>query len=201
MPSVTNTEVFGLERAIRTAKYPKSVDIESLNSELTPGIQNCASCPTGEGHDNFLKGIIVQMDLTLSQNAWMEAERYHWLDFVSSQSKMHKLPQFDLKKQCNKYVDPRIIEIEQEHIDRYNHMIRTNQLKRGYYSRGEVEEARLTMLYNCPMGFELTAGMTTNYLQLKTIYQQRKTHALPDWHEVIAWIESLPRFLELTQKE
>ena len=26
MPKITNTEVYGLERAIRTAKYPKAVD-------------------------------------------------------------------------------------------------------------------------------------------------------------------------------
>ena len=37
MPKITNTEVYGLERAIRTAKYPKAVDIDKLNSDLTPG--------------------------------------------------------------------------------------------------------------------------------------------------------------------
>ena len=39
MPKITNTEVYGLERAIRTAKYPKAVDIDRLNSDLTPGIK------------------------------------------------------------------------------------------------------------------------------------------------------------------
>ena len=64
----------------------------------------------------------------------------------------------------------------------------------------EIKEARLEMLYNIPSGFELTAAMTTNYLQLKTIYQQRRHHALPDWQMFCDWIETLPRFLELTQR-
>ena len=113
---IENTEIYGLERAIKTAKYPKAVNIEKLNSELTPGIKACFTCPTGQGHDNALKGIIVQFDLTISQNAWMQIERYHFCDFVSSCSKMHKITKFSLNKQCNRYVDRRIIDICQEKL-------------------------------------------------------------------------------------
>lgn len=88
MPKITNVEVYGLERSIKTAKYPKSVNIDTLDSTLTKGIKSCANCDTGEGHDNFLKGIVVQFDLTFSNKAWVEAERYHFLDFISSQSTM-----------------------------------------------------------------------------------------------------------------
>ena len=55
MPSIDNVEVYGLERAIKAAKYAKAVDVDSLNSELTKGIKACANCNTGEGHDTFLK--------------------------------------------------------------------------------------------------------------------------------------------------
>ena len=68
----------------------------------------------------------------------------------------------------------------------------------------EIDEARedlkkkyLEILYSNPCGFKLTAGMTTNYRQLKTIYHQRKTHRLPEWREFCAWIETLPMFREL----
>lgn len=37
MARISNVEVFGLERAIKTAKYPKAVNIEKLNSELIMG--------------------------------------------------------------------------------------------------------------------------------------------------------------------
>ena len=200
MPKITNTEVYGLERAIKTAKYPKAVDIDKLNSDLTPGIKACLTCPTGEGHDNALKGIIVQFDLTFSNKAWVEAERYHFLDFISSQSTMHKLNKFSIEDQCNKYVDKRIVAVLQEKVDNYNDLLE-RQKEGEDISIDIIKEARLEMLYNTPSGFELTAGMTTNYQQLKTIYQQRRHHALPDWQMFCDWIETLPRFLELTQKE
>ena len=198
MPKITNVEIHGLKRAICTAKYPKSVDIMSLTDELTKGIKACANCRTGEGHDNFLKGIIVQFDLTFSNKAWVEAERYHFLDFVSSQSTMHMITKFDVKSQCNRYVDPRIIDIVQEKINEYNRLSALNLKSEASKERREIlNELYLEILYNVPSGFELTAGMTTNYQQLKTIYQQRRHHKLPDWQIFCDWCESLPLFKEL----
>ena len=200
MPNVSNVRVYGLDEAIRAAKYPKAVELDGLTAELTDGIKACSTCPTGTGHDNFLKGIIVQFDLTLSEKVWPEAQRYHWLDFVSSCSTMHKLQAMKPKDCCNRYVDPRIVDILQKKIDRYNWLVATNKKPEYNINPDEIKEARLEMLYNIPSGFELTAAMTTNYLQLKTILQQRRHHALPDWQMFCDWIETLPRFLELTQR-
>lgn len=198
MPEISNVEIYGLERAIKTAKYPKAVDITNLDSNLTQGIKACANCNTGEGHDNFLKGIIVQFDLTFSIKAWIEAERYGHLDFVSSQSTMHKITKFDLKKQCNRYVDSRIIDIVQEKINEYNRLsVYDNSHPKSLERKKKLEELYLEILYNTPTGFELTAGMTTNYQQLKTIYQQRRHHRLPDWWAFCDWCETLPMFKEL----
>lgn len=187
MPKIFNTEVSGLERSIKTAKYPKATNIDSLNSELTKGIQACSSCDNGEGHDNFLKGIIVHFDMMFSNKAWVEAERYHFLEFVSSQSTMHKASSFDLALQFNEYVDPivvnRVLEIQDEYLN------------------NKTPENFLKLVYNLPAGFELTAGMVTNYQQLKTIYKQRRYHRLPDWQVFCDWVETLPMFMELTQKE
>ena len=198
MPQITNVEIHGLERAIRTAKYPKAVKIDELNSELTKGIKACANCNTGEGHDNFLKGIIVQFDLTFSNKAWVELQRYHFIDFVSSQSTMHKITKFDIKQQCNRYVDPRIIDIVQDKINEYNRLNEFNKTN-GFNKERQamLDEIYLEILYNVPSGFELTAGMTTNYQQLKTIYQQRRHHKLPDWQVFCDWCETLPMFKEL----
>lgn len=178
MAKISNVEVFGLERAIKTAKYPKAVNIDKINSELTPGIKACLTCNTGEGHDNALKGIVVLFDLTLPIKAWVEAQRYHFLDFVSSQSTMHKAANFDLDAQFNEYVDPVIAQ-------------RVKEIRDAYLS-DKTPENYLKLLYNLPTGFEYTAGMVTNYQQLKTIYQQRRSHRLPDWHVFCDWIESLP---------
>lgn len=178
MPKIENVEVFGLDRVFKTAKYPKAVDTSKVNNDLTPGIKACLTCPTGQGHDNALKGIVVMFDLTFSNKAWVEAERYHFLDFISSQSTMHKIAQFDIAEQCNEYVAP-MIQIIIENL-------------RQQYLADPSRDNYLRLLYNIPSGFELTAGMVTNYQQLKTIYQQRRHHRLPDWQVFCDWVQSLP---------
>ena len=198
MPEINNVNVYGLENSIRAAKYPKSVNLESLDTTLTKGIKACANCKTGEGHDNFLKGIVVQFDLTFSNKAWVELQRYHFIDFVSSQSTMHKITKFDIKQQCNRYVDPRIIDIVQAKINEYNRLMEYDMSHdKSVERKKQLEELYLEILYNVPSGFELTAGMTTNYQQLKTIYQQRRHHLLPDWKMFCDWCLTLPLFKEL----
>ena len=64
-------------------------------------------------------------------------------------------------------------------------------------TKEDLKKRYLEILYSNPCGFKLTAGMTTNYRQLKTIYSQRKTHRLPEWREFCAWVETLPMFKEL----
>lgn len=184
--NVTNTKVYGLDESIVRAKYPMSTDISTLNSDITKGILGLSNCEKGTGHDQWLTGVIVQFDLTYTVKAWTEAERYSWLDFVSSQSTMHRIAQFDLDKQYNEYTDPRSIAIVKELVEKYNET--------------KNPEDYLRVLMSNPCGFKLTAGMTTNYRQLKTIYAQRKTHRLPEWKEFCAWIETLPKFKELCLK-
>lgn len=200
MPKIDNVEVYGLERAIKSAKYPKAVDTSKLNSELTPGIKACLTCSTGEGHDTALNGIIVQFDLTFSEKAWVEMERYSFMDFVSSCSTIHKINKMDIASQCNEYVDPRAVKVLEEKVDRYNLLLELKNSGKADITDEELRRARLEMYFNIPSGFELKAGMTTNYRQLKTIYQQRRNHVLPDWQMFCNWCETLPRFLELTQK-
>ena len=175
---INNTKVYGLDESIIRAKYPMAVDTSVLNSDVTKGILSLAGCEKGTGHDQWLTGVVVQFDLTYTVKAWTEAERYHFLDFVSSQSTMHRIAQFDLDKQYDEHTDPRIIEIVKELAAKYNET--------------KDPEDYLKLLMSNPCGFQLTAGMTTNYRQLKTIYAQRRTHRLPEWREFCAWIETLP---------
>lgn len=191
MSIISNVNIYGLEESIRGAKFPMSVDISKLNSELTPGIEKLAMSNAGEGHDQWLTGVIVQFDLTFTVKAWTEAERYHFFDFVSSQSTMHRITRFDLDNAYIKYVDSRIIEIMKEKVAEYNALVA--RAEEGDNSvKDEMTQKYLEILYNNPCGFKLTARMTTNYRQLKTIYKQRKNHRLPEWREFCEWIKTLP---------
>lgn len=176
--NIANTQVYGLDESIRRAKYPLSTDVAELTPELTKGVRNLAQCEKGTGHDQWLTGVVVQFDLTYTVKAWTEAERYHWLDFISSQSTMHRIAKFDLDKQYDSHVDPRSIAIVKELAEKYNET--------------KDPDDYLRLLMSNPCGFRLTAGMTTNYRQLKTIYAQRKSHRLPEWREFCHWIETLP---------
>ena len=183
MIKIKNVHVCGLRESIRRAKFPMSVDPTSLTDTLTDGIKNLALSKSGEGHDQWLTGVVVQFDLTFTIKAWVEAERYHFFDFVSSQSTMHRITKFDIKSQCNEYVSPRII----AEVERLVNIYKENPTPENY----------LYVLYNVPTGFQLTAGMTTNYRQLKTIYKQRKSHRLPEWREFCEWCLTLPMFKEI----
>lgn len=187
---VSNVQVYGLENAIKVSKYPMATDVSEATSEVTKTTKKLGSCRTGEGHDNFLKGIVVQFDLTFTVKCWTEAERYHFLEFISSQSTMHRIAKFDLKNQYIHYVDQRIINIMEELKDEYNILVKQGKTDLA-------REAYLKLLYSNPCGFKLTAGMSTNYQQLKTIYYQRRSHRLPEWRVFCQWIETLPMFKEL----
>lgn len=181
---ISDVEIYGLEKSVRASKYPMIVDINKATTDIVDRTISLAQAPKGSGHDNFLKGITVQFDLTMTPKMSVELERYHFIDFISSQSTMHKITQFDLDKAYIKYVDKRIIEIMKEKVSEYNEL--TDKASE------EAKEKYLEILYSNPCGFRLTSRMTTNYQQLKTIYSQRKTHRLPEWKAFCGWIETLP---------
>lgn len=180
---ISNVKIYDLEESIRASKYPMATDTSILTSEITKTVKSLAQSGKGEGHDQFLTGIRVAFDLTFTVKAWTEAERYRFLEFISSQSTCHRIAKFDLDKQYCEYVDPRIISIMEE--------------LKGAYNESQDPEDYLRLLYSNPCGFKLTARMTTNYRALKTIYSQRKSHRLPEWREFCKWIETLPYANEL----
>lgn len=174
---VSAVSIYGLLPSVQASKFPMSTDTNT-SPEPTETTYRLAQCDPGSGHDQFLTGIVVQFNLTLTNKAWVEAERYHFLDFVSSQSTMHRIAQFDLDQAYISYVDPRMVEVMKELVAEYN--------------SDPKPEKYLRVLYSNPAGFRLTARMTTNYRQLKTIYRQRRNHRLPEWRAFCEWIETLP---------
>ena len=195
MDTIKNVQIYGLEESIRASKFPMAIDTDKCTSEITERTISLGSAATGTGHDNFLKGIIVQFDWTFTPKCSVEVERYHFIDFVSSQSTMHRITKFDLDKAYIEYVDNVIINRMKGLVERYNAMTKEQQ------NSDEGKELYLKILYSNPCGMFLTARMTTNYQQLKTIYQQRRYHRLPEWQWFCDWCETLPYFLELKKIE
>lgn len=180
---ISNLHIYGFDNAVRGSKFPMITDVSKTTPEVTQRTYLLAQCEKGTGHDQFLTGIIAQFDLTFTVKAWTEAERYHFFDFISSQSTMHRISKFDLTQQYSEYVDKRIVDIMNELKDKYNET--------------KDKEDYLKLLYSNPCGFKLTAAMTTNFRQLKTIYYQRRNHRLPEWVTFCQQLEAIPEFRNL----
>ena len=190
--NIKNTSVYGMDYALKASGNPMRTEFD--RSDVTEKdlirAEKLGTCLSGQGHDNFLKGFIVQFDVTAPLFWWKEAQRYHWLDFISSQSTMHCLLKFDVEKQCVKDTNKEVLKIVSKIKDEYNAI-----------PEGEVEQRKekwRELVASTPCGFCLGASMTTNYQQLKTIFNQRKNHKLQEWHVFCDWCLTLPRFSELT---
>ena len=180
---VNKANVYDLEESISASKYPMSLSVDKCSSEITQTVVRLGQSGKGEGHDQWLTGIRVAFDLRCSNKMWIELERYRFLEFVSSQSTMHRITKFDIAGQCNEYVSSVVIAEVQRLVN--------------VYKESPTAENYLSVLYNVPSGFELTARLTTNYRALKTVYYQRNTHRLPEWKAFCEWCLTLPYFKEL----
>lgn len=199
---VSDCHVYDLDESVRASKYPMAVDHNKTNSEITDRTKSLGRTGMGEGHDNFLSGIVVNFDLTITNKMWVEAERYHFFQIVSSQSTMHRISKIgENRNNFDSHVDTRTLSILNEKIEEYNRLcgLSTPDDLNIRQEREELlKEAYLDILMNVPAGLKLTARISTNYRQLKTIYYQRKNHRLPEWRKFCNWMETeLPHFKEL----
>ena len=179
-----NVEICGLTASLIASGYPMQTSVDEYNVEFVStksGVERMKKLghtDIGTGHDNALLGIVVQFDVCFPVKVWTEFQRYHFADIVSSQSTMHRLAKMDLSTAFDPSVDDRVIAIVQELQDAYN--------------EHPTKENYLRLLMTCPTGLLLTARITTNYRQLKTIYAQRRNHRLKHWHVFCDWLETLP---------
>lgn len=198
---------------------PNPIKIKTVS-----GLSNAES---GSGHDNFLKGIVVQFDVTYPVYWSPQLQRYHFLDVVSSSSAMHRLTKIDVRKGFNEFTHYQVVELVKKMIDIYNEGVKckepflieeTNiEWSTGcetYYNlvpvdidktmaieKGDKENKKISywtkeeffqrMVATCPQGLMKTMRITTNALQLKTIYKQRCNHKLVEWRIFCDWIKSL----------
>jgi len=198
-----NTNVYGLDESIKSSSYPMAIDViddYNITDNDIKRAKKLGSSKPNSGHDCFLKGIIVQYDLTAPAYILPQFMRYHFQDIISSQSKMHKIQNMDINGQCNKWVLDEMKELSKKLINFYNDTdwnVASNILWDDGYIYNKQDFFHL-IISNLPQGLELTARIVTNYLQLKTIYSQRKNHKLYDWNQdFVLWAEKLPKFLEL----
>ena len=199
---ITNYNVYDLEQTLVASGYAMIEDyseqeIIKEQNTLILDIDTCAKdenrhvkralklskAPLNSGHVSFAKGIVVNMDITFTNKAWIEFQRYHFADIITGMSTMHRISKFDLDEAFNEYTDPVIISRLEELQEMYN--------------LTKDKEDYLKLLYSTPAGLEMTGRVTTNYLQLMNMWQQRHNHRLPEWRQFCdELLEKLPLFKE-----
>ena len=199
---ITNYNVYDLEQTLVASGYAMIEDyseqeIIKEQNTLILDIDTCAKdenrhvkralklskAPLNSGHVSFAKGIVVNMDITFTNKAWIEFQRYHFADIITGMSTMHRISKFDLDEAFNEYRDPVIISRLEELQEMYN--------------LTKDKEDYLKLLYSTPAGLEMTGRVTTNYLQLMNMWQQRHNHRLPEWRQFCdELLEKLPLFKE-----
>ncbi len=161
-----------------TKSYLNEDVFKKVKSHINRAL-NLANSPAASGHHNYLCGIVVNFDLTAPRYFWNEFQRYHFAHIVSSSSQVHRLTSFNLE------ATPDLTEEVWRNAE---------SLVKAYEKEGLTWDE---LVANMPQGIELTARITTNYLQLKTMYKQRKYHKSIHWRDFCAWIETLPLAKEL----
>ena len=183
MLQIDNWKVYDLKESVIACRNamritPAQITDEEFNASMPRAII-LANSPSGSGHQTFLSGIRVSFDIKYPNYISPELQRYHWIDIVSSSSKMHRLSSMDMDTCFNKYVTDESKEQMKRLVKKYN--------------ENKSYEDFMVMLSNCPQGIELFMRVSTNYLQLRTLYRQRKTHKLKeDYGAVCEFIEKLP---------
>ena len=218
MLEIRNTRVYDLKESVIACRNAMRLEMpEYTDEEFEKSFERAKklvsaskNAPNVKCHDNFLTGIRVSFDLKYTQYITKQFQRYHWFDYVSSNSMMHRLVKMDADKICNKYVSQECVDKLNEDINRYNDIAAQDNFNGATFILRDGTElttqrkgealywAYMKCISDCPMGTELFVRVSTNYKQLQTMYWQRKDHKLKeDWGAFVEWVESLPYAREL----
>ena len=126
MSVITNVRVYDLEESMVASGYAmineydhkeafaqaNTIVLDSENigeNKHYKRALNLSKAPLNSGHVSWAKGVVVNMDITFTNKAWIEIQRYHFIDIITGQSCMHRIAKFNLDNAFNEYVDPHII--------------------------------------------------------------------------------------------
>lgn len=221
MLEFSNVKVYDLRESIISCRNAMRLEAPDYNSEeeFNKGLDRAKKLVNASKndnnvkcHDNFLTGIRVSFDMKYTQYISKQFQRYHWFDYVSSSSLMHRITKMDFSKCCNKYVSQASIDEVTNWVNVYNNIL-DNHIEEYVFDTGKekfhtyaykdtIYTAFMLVISNCPMGTELFVRVSTNYKQLQTIYYQRKHHKLhEDYNAFIDMVKSLPYAKELILSE
>ena len=140
------------------------------------------------GENKFLESIMIWLDVTAPRFWWQEADTYRVGTTKQSESTMHTIAKRELTNDDFAYA------LEQDALWELNNTIKWYN---DPITDGDAKTLYLIQLKNqLPEGFLQRRIWTMNYKGLQNMYNQRKNHRLPQWHDFFGDL-----FTQLEHKE
>jgi len=217
MIKIQNTETMGWQGAIRGMRNPKNswnrsdttFEVVSTKDGITeivpiigPNDMKLAKALISGGpvHRKFLRMIYVTVDFTMPIYLTPEFDTYKIGTVRDSCSFMHKgtAKEFEIEDfTLDDIEDPLYDDISIQNAR--NQMLEAiNALRAKYLETKDMKYFR-AIRQLIPQGHNIRFTWSANYEVLLGMYKWRHNHRLTEWHEICAWIESLPYMKEFIE--
>ncbi|MEF9961659.1 MAG: hypothetical protein RR863_00965 [Erysipelotrichaceae bacterium] len=196
MIKIEKTSVMNLENAMRGARNPmnswargdSSYD-EAGNYILGANDLDLAKrlAHAGSDHRKFIRQIIVCVDFNAPMYWWKEFDTYKVATVANSTSTMHKIHSKPFTRD-----DFAWDEMNEEALNCLDGIIEVLEKLRLNFLATKDKTIWYSMIQLLPSSYLQLRTVTMNYETLVNIHHARCNHKLKEWHEVCAWIETLP---------
>lgn len=211
MIRIENTDVYGIEHALRGARNPMNSwgksdsywthieDVETLetaNFEYFLGENDAkllsSLANAGTDHGKFLRMIVCYCDITAPLYWYKEMDTYRAGVEKNSCSTMHKIHAQEFQ----------MADFSHEHLN----LVGVNMLKvlvdqleanRRLFLDSKDKKFWWQLIQLLPSSYNQRRTYMFSYAALRAIYHARKNHKLDEWREFCRWVESLPYAAEL----
>ena len=196
MIKLERTSVMNFENAIRGMRNPMSSWDKSDSffdesgryvlgeSDLSLARRLSAS---GSDHRKYLRQIFVSVDITAPIYWWKEFDTYKVATVANSTSTMHKIHARPFS--AEDFSVDHLTDDGRAAFDRYLAYLEEARLR---FVETKDKKYWYDLIQLLPSGYNQMRTVTLNYETLINIYYARRNHKLDEWHDVCAWIETLP---------
>lgn len=207
---IKNTEIWGLEHALRSMRNPMD-SWDKSDSEYYCGIYKIGEndlklaqtlIKAGTEHGKFLRMIHVSADFDMPRYFWSEADTYKFLE-KNSCSTMHKLLNnikpitLDLFEYCEE--DKDICELVVNRLEELRKEFK--EIQKTTKNNKEMNRLLLRAKRLLMEGFLQLRTIDTNYAEIRNMWLQRVKHPhrlKEEWVDTFGkWVDSLPYSDEL----
>lgn len=155
----------------------------------------------GPDHRKFMRQIVVSVDICAPLYWWKEMDQYRVAVVSNSCSTMHKIHSKPIEL-SDFSMDDFYVEGEDINLrDCFINAVADCEMLRKKFIETKDKKYWRGLIQLLPESYNQLRTVTMNYETLVNMYHARKNHKLTEWHELCAWIETLPYAKELIVAE